>query len=112
MKYLLDTHVFLWWLAGDKRLKDSWREVIGNPSVIIFVSVVTAWEMSLKLKTGKLRLKQSLAAYFRDFDFKLLAIELEHVLTFHKLPLHHKDPFDRMLIAQTKVEECTFITDD
>lgn len=112
MTYLLDTHVFLWWLRNDKRLRPTWKKAISNPRNTVFISVVSAWEMSIKLQLGKLRLRTSLQDCFDDREFRLLDITLAHVLSLHQLPLKHRDPFDRMLVAQAKTEGCTLITDD
>lgn len=112
MTYLLDTHVFLWWLRNDKRLRSTWKKAISDPGNTVFVSVVSAWEMSIKVQLGKLRLKTSLQECFDEVGFGLLDIMLPHVLALHQLPLKHKDPFDRMLIAQAKTEGCALITDD
>lgn len=112
MRYLLDTHIFIWWLSSDKRLKGSWRQLISDPHNLIFVSVVSAWEMSIKLQLGKLRLKAPLSDCFKDLQFEMLNISLNHVLNLNRLPLKHKDPFDRMLVSQAKVEDCILITDD
>lgn len=109
---MLDTHIFIWWLLSDKRLKNSWQQLIADPGNLIFVSLVSAWEMAIKLKMGKLRLKKTLEECFRDQDFEMLGISLQHIVSLNRLPLKHKDPFDRMLIAQAKVEHCRLITDD
>lgn len=112
MRYLLDTHVFLWWLSLDKRLKEGWKQVISDSSNQVFLSTVSAWEMSIKLQIGKLKLKTPLADCFKDLSFEILDISLDHILTLNQLPLKHKDPFDRMLIAQAKEEQCILVTDD
>lgn len=113
MKLLLDTHVFLWCLDKSTFLKPAWREVIVDPNNMVFVSVVTAWEMSIKeRKRNGFHFKRRLEAYFEYLEFGMLDIRLEHIRELHSLPLHHKDPFDRMLVAQARVEECTLVTID
>jgi PIN domain nuclease of toxin-antitoxin system len=113
MKYLLDTHIFLWALNNDKRLKKGYREILTNRSHLIYVSVVSAWEISIKLKTNpRFKLKTSIKKALEISGYEVLDISLEHVFCVHKLPMHHKDPFDRMLIAQAKMEKCILITDD
>lgn len=114
MKYLLDTNIFLWSLNGDKKLKGEIREIIENPKSQIFVSIASAWEISIKNRAGKLPLKITLDKCFEILDFKILDITLIHTLEFNKLPLRkdHKDPFDRILISQARVENLTFITSD
>lgn len=112
MRYLLDTHVFLWWLSSDKRLKVSWIQAISDSRNEVFVSVVSAWEMSIKIQLGKLRLKTPLVECFKDLRFGVLDISLDHILSLNQLPLKHKDPFDRMIIAQARAEQCVLVTDD
>lgn len=112
MRYLLDTHIFLWWLNNDKKLKHSVREVIKDTKNQIFVSVASAWEISMKHRAGKLSLETSLQTCFEISAFELVNINLVHILKLDSLPIHHKDPFDRILIAQAKAENLIIITDD
>lgn len=112
MRCLLDTNIFLWALNDDHRLKSSIRRILEDPLNEIYVSVVTAWEISIKHKTGKLPLKTTLAECFEKSNFSILNINLSHILSLDKLTLHHKDPFDRLLISQAKVEGLTLITSD
>lgn len=112
MRYLVDTHVFLWWLNADKRLKKSTREIIEHPNNQIIASVVNGWEISIKRKTRKLTLKTTVEECFKLASFEVLTISLNHILKLDTLPLYHKDPFDRLLIAQAMVEKLTIITDD
>lgn len=112
MRYLLDTHIFLWWLADDKNLKRKIKELIENPNNQIFVSVASAWEISIKRKIGKLSLKTTIQHCFESSGFLIIDITLNHILELDLLPMHHQDPFDRILIAQTKAEKLIFITDD
>lgn len=112
MKYLLDTNILLWSLNGDKRLKESIQRIIKNPANIIFISVVSAWEISIKRKIGKLHLKRNIMTYFKQSDFEILNINLDHILMLDNLPLYHRDPFDRLLIAQAKTENLILITSD
>lgn len=112
-KYLLDTHFFIWWLTGDNRLQSSTKDIIKNPGNIVYASVVSAWEMSIKLKANpKFKLRVSIKKAFEIAGFDVLDISLRHVISMHKLPLYHKDPFDRMLIAQANAEGCILITKD
>lgn len=112
MRYLLDTHTFLWWLENDKRLNNVIRKVISNPRNVIYVSVVSGWEISIKQKNGKLPLKTTVKVCFEKSYFEVIPITLNHVLQLEKLPLHHRDPFDRILIAQAKEEKLILITTD
>lgn len=113
MTYLLDTHIFLWSLNNHRRLKDPIKEILIDPENIIYVSVVSAWELGIKLKTNLgFKLKTTIREAFTVSGFEILPISFEHALQVHKLPLHHKDLFDRMLIAQAQAENLTLITSD
>lgn len=112
MHYLADTHILLWWLEDHPRLPQSIKELLADSTNIIYFSTASAWEISIKAKTKKLPLKTSLETVFANIHFDHLTISLEHILQTEKLPLFHTDPFDRMLIAQAKVENLKFITAD
>ncbi|OGK15836.1 hypothetical protein A2774_05875 [Candidatus Roizmanbacteria bacterium RIFCSPHIGHO2_01_FULL_39_12c] len=112
MKYLLDTHIFLWWLEDNKKLKQSLYKIIESPENDILISAVTAWEISIKQRAGKLKLTMPLEEAFGKYDFEILNISFNHILMLGKLPLHHRDPFDRLLIAQAQSEKLTLITLD
>lgn len=112
MRYLLDTNIFLWWLNDDKKLKDSVRKIIKDSKNQIFVSVASGWEISIKHRKGKLPLKTTLKKCFELSSFEILNINLSHILQLDKLPLRHNDPFDRIIIAQSQVENLTLITSD
>lgn len=114
MRCLVDTNIFLWSLNGDKKLKAEIKEIIENPKNQIFVSIASAWEISIKNRAGKLPLKTTLSKCFEILDFEILDINLIHTLEFNRLPLHkdHRDPFDRILISQARVENLTLITTD
>ena len=114
MRYLLDTNIFLWWLHDDKRLKKGIRKIIQGKEGQFLVSVVSAIEISIKNRSGKLPLKTSLKTIFKVSDFEVLNIDLSHIMELNRLPFQrgHKDPFDRILISQAKVENLTLITTD
>ncbi|MBI3577209.1 type II toxin-antitoxin system VapC family toxin [Candidatus Gottesmanbacteria bacterium] len=113
MKYLLDTQTFVWWIENDKKLSSAWRAEIGSPENTVLVSVVSAWEMSIKMRSGKLRLKTTWEDCFGgNLEFDALNVTLNHISELQKLPLLHKDPFDRLLVAQAQAEGCTLITSD
>lgn len=112
MKFLLDTHILLWWLGDEPNLSPQIRAVISNPENTIFVSAATVWEMSIKKSLGKLSVPNNLLEKLKDNNFIVLDITAEHGLRVTDLPLHHKDPFDRMLIAQAMIEGLTIITFD
>lgn len=112
MHYLLDTNIFLWWLDKDRKLKDAVQQIIKDPRNQIFVSVASGWEISIKNRAGKLPLKTTLKTCFEISGFEVLDMNLDHILKLDKLPLYHKDPFDRILIAQAQVEHLILITND
>lgn len=112
MKYLLDTHIFLWWLGGDSKLSPGFKSIISNPESIVFLSVASVWEISIKVAIKKLDLKVPLNDLFTNSEFEILPIKLDHVIKLHSLPPLHKDPFDRMLIAQAQFENLTLLSND
>lgn len=112
MRYLIDTNIFLWWLDDDRKLKISIRKIIEDSKNQVFVSIVSALEISIKHQLGKLPLKTTIEECFKVSSFEVLDIALDHVFQLGKLPLYHKDPFDRILIAQAMVENLTLVTSD
>ena len=115
MKYLLDTHAFLWFLQNDDRLPVQIRTIIEN-NKDIYISIVSLWEIAIKLSIKKLLLtNRTIEDMFyacREKDFSILNITSEHVKSILDLPFIHRDPFDRMLIAQAKVEDMILLTCD
>lgn len=113
MRLLLDTHVWIWWLVGDRRLPASLQERIGDPATVVHVSAASVWEMSIKEALGRLDLGEvDLAAEIAADDFLELPIRAAHALRAGRLPDRHDDPFDRMLVAQAKAEGLTLVTAD
>lgn len=112
MSFLLDTHILLWFLENDPKLSNQVRQVITNPKNLIFVSAISAWEISIKQFLGKLIAPSNLEEALRFSRLEVLAMILVHGIKVADLPMHHKDPFDRMLIAQALVEGLTIITVD
>lgn len=116
MSYLIDTHVLLWWLFDEPQLGMHCREIIQNPENQIFVSSATAWEISTKYRIGKLpEAKQLVENYQPTLDlarFLELPISTAHSLRAGSLPIEHRDPFDRMLMAQAELENLPIITYD
>jgi PIN domain nuclease of toxin-antitoxin system len=110
-RLLLDTHIFLWWRTDDRRLKAPAREAIATANVV-FVSAATAWECAIKQALGKLDLPDSVEAGVVDSGFDKLLISFAHADEVARLPAHHNDPFDRMLIAQARVERLVLVTHD
>ena len=113
MRYLLDTHIYLWWLNNDKRLKATIRKIISDSNNIIYLSCASAWEISIKLKTNpEFKIRSPVLDYSEQSNFEILSITLNHIFELHKLPTYHKDPFDRILISQAQAENLTLITSD
>ncbi len=113
MRLLLDSHVFLWWLAADSRLRAGARKAVADPSGIVHVSAATVWELSIKATLGKLDLGDAdLLEQIEENDFVELPMTARHALAAAALPRHHDDPFDRMLIAQASLEGLTILTRD
>ncbi len=112
MNLLLDTHVLLWWLADDASLSEHARNAIIENNNIVFVSTATIWEIVIKKGLGRLTIPGDLQDALSENYFQSLPVTASHALAVGKLPRIHQDPFDRMLIAQTKEEKLTLITRD
>ena len=116
MKSILDTHTFIWWITNDPRMTDKVRKIIADSSNELFLSVASCWEMVIKMQTGKLKLTDDPGSFIPDQMYlngiQGLAIQISHVLHTHKLPLYHRDPFDRIIISQSYVEQIPVITND
>lgn len=116
MKYLLDTHTFLWWIADDQKLSQKVNDIIANPNNIIYISPASGHEIAIKSRIGKLKIsKDPYNFIFRQIEenfFKELKISLLHTLSILKLPLVHRDPFDRLLIAQSITENIPILSSD
>ena len=115
MRLLVDTHVFLWFILDDPRIATNARPLLVSPEHERFVSIASVWEVAIKHGLGKLELKSGLTGFLDDIvnaNFELLDITPGHILSLSTLPLHHRDPFDRMLIAQAKHEGMHLLTAD
>ena len=115
MKALLDTHALLWWLSDDPSLSARARRAIAGTDNEIFVSPVSAWEMAIKNQRGKLDVQDLLDRLPQEIEeegFLVLPISIEHGLRAGALPEHHRDPFDRMLIAQAQAEHLPIVSND
>jgi len=110
MDYLVDTQIIYWWMTDDDRLPSSIRKIIEKSP--IWMSVVTPWEMLTKEQKGKLKIPGNFEHGLRSTGFVRLDVYLNHVIEYRRLPRLHADPFDRMLIAQARVEGLTLITAD
>jgi PIN domain nuclease of toxin-antitoxin system len=115
MRLLLDTHALLWWLAGDRKLSAASRSAIGDEENIVFVSAASAWEISTKHRLGKLdagALIGEIASVLAEQDLQTLDITVDHAERAGLLPGEHRDPFDRMLIAQAQAENLTLVSNE
>jgi PIN domain nuclease of toxin-antitoxin system len=116
MKALLDTHTFLWWTTEDSRLSKRVDRMIREGSNVLYLSAASGWEMAIKAKIGKLKVQESIERLVLDrlsrYSMLGLPIQLSHALHVETLPPHHRDPFDRMLVAQSQVEEMPILTSD
>ena len=116
MQYLLDTHVLLWWITADKRLSTKAKELIKSHRNTIYWSVASSWEVSIKYALGKLSFDEPpedlLPSELNKNHIETLPILNEHAFLAGQLPIHHKDPFDRMLVAQARIEALAVISND
>jgi PIN domain nuclease of toxin-antitoxin system len=108
---LLDTHVFLWWMADAPELRRRHRDAITSAE-LVFVSLASAWEVAIKVALGRLRLPEPFGEGVARSGFEPLPISFEHTEAVARLPPHHRDPFDRMLVAQAQAERLTLLTSD
>ncbi len=113
---LLDTHTFLWWASDAVELSITARKAISDTGNECFLSSASCWEMAIKSSLGKLRLSKSVERFVSDLitenGFRLLPIDLRHAAKVETLPFHHRDPFDRLLIAQAITEKLTLVSAD
>ena len=116
MKVLLDTHTFLWWIANDPQLSPRARQIMEDPNTEPLLSAVSGWEIAIKSRLGKLKLPADLQGFvaeqLRVNAIEVLPIEMTHALRVFTLPDHHRDPFDRMLVAQSQLEQLPILTGD
>ena len=116
MKLLLDTHIFIRWADHPEQLSQAALSALEDEANEIILSVARVWEMQIKIQLGKLRLslplKELIESQQETNDLKILPVALPHVLTLDTLPLNHKDPFDRLLIAQSIEEDATLVSVD
>lgn len=115
MRLLLDAHALLWWFEGGERLSGRARAAMDAPGNEVFASVAAVWELAIKTELGKLdaqALLDGAEERFHAAGFGAVAITLDHAIRAGALPKHHKDPFDRVLIAQAQAENLTLVSDD
>jgi PIN domain nuclease of toxin-antitoxin system len=116
MRVLLDTHVLIWLVEGDKNLSSVARSAIEDEDNSLYLSIASLWEITIKLSLGKLDLQLSVDEMVESFlipgGIEILQIETSHLSILRDLPLHHRDPFDRLIIAQAQAENMTLISAD
>lgn len=115
MNYLIDTHILLWYIIGDKRIGRDIRNTIESGKHNLFLSNASLWEISIKVSIGKLKLTGSLLdlkAFLNNNGFRLLPYDYDDLQTLLILPFYHQDPFDRLIVAQALTKSMEIITDD
>ena len=116
MKLLLDTHAFLWWVAASDELSRKARSAVGSARNECFVSVASGWEIAIKVSLGTLRIDGALDRFLPEQlaanAFQALAVDFRHTARVATLPFHHRDPFDRLLVAQALEEDLAMVTAD
>ena len=116
MSYLLDTHSFLWFIAGSSRLSKNARSIIENTDIQLYLSIASLWEIAIKISLKKLHLGESydnlIPIQLSQNSINLMQISVSHTAAVIELPFHHRDPFDRLIIAQAQIEELPIISTD
>ena len=112
MRFLADTHAYLWWLGDDPTLRSRAREAMAEPTAIVYVSAATIWEISIKSSLGKLEIEGDPVSEIWKNGFVELPMTAQHAHHAGQLPRHHDDPFDRMLIAQAQLENLVLVSRD
>jgi PIN domain nuclease of toxin-antitoxin system len=112
MNLFLDTHVLLWWLDDSPNLSDAEKIAIADPGNLIIVSATVIWEIRIKQTLGKLEIPADFYRVIKDQEFEFLSITADHAYAAGELPMHQRDPFDRMIIAQARLEGLSVISHD
>lgn len=115
MRFLIDTHIFIWFINGDNQLPSPVLSQIENPQNTCMISIASIWEMGIKYGMGRLELNNDFSAINRflyDNSIQILPVNFEHIQKLTELPFHHRDPFDRVIIAQAISEQMSIITKD
>jgi len=116
MKVLLDTHTFLWWVTDDPKLSSRVRKIISDGKNELFLSAVSGWEIAIKAQLGRIQIPDKPQTFISEQmvanAIQGLPIQISHAVHIYNLPTHHRDPFDRMLVAQAQLEKLPILTDD
>jgi len=112
MRFLIDTHALLWALGEPSALSPAARDAIADPSILIMASSASLWECAIKASIGKLDLPEDFFDSVPEAGYEVLPIRISHLNVYRTLPMHHRDPFDRMLVAQARAEALTLISRD
>lgn len=112
MRLLLDTHTLIWAMEGGTRLTPTTRDLIRSRETSVYVSVASIWELAIKAAKGKFTLPPDVSSTIAEAGFAVLEVKLDHALAAAKLVMHHRDPFDRMIVAQTITEGLILVTRD
>ena len=112
MKILLDTHVLVWALSSPEKIKPKVQDLLVDIDNIVFVSIASLWELQIKKSLNKISLPDDFISQLQENGFELLDINYKHIAKLDELPLIHRDPFDRMLVAQTIHENLSLVTND
>ncbi len=115
MKYLIDTHTFIWFLKGSENLSEGSRKIIENEKNEIFISIVSLWEISIKVALGKLKMLapyETLISEVYKANMLIISIDFSHTVVQSKLPFYHKDPFDRLIASQALAENMNLLSND
>ena len=112
MQLLLDTHTLIWWLTKNPTLSIAAKDAIADPDNLVLVSAASAWEIAIKKSLGRLQAPDDLKKQMKRQRFRELTIDIDSALAIEHLPYHHKDPFDRILIAQAMQEKLTIVSRD
>jgi PIN domain nuclease of toxin-antitoxin system len=115
MKYLIDTHIFLWFVESSVKLSQKAKSIIEDKKSEIFISIASLWEISIKTSIGKLQIKgtfDSIESDLQDNSIEILPVTFAHTVENNQLPFHHRDPFDRIIVSQAIIENMDFISSD
>jgi len=110
-RFLVDTHILIWALDGDAKRPEQYRQIVADGS-LIYVSIVSLWEIAIKTSIGKLEIQADLTETLQQYSIEILQMTISHIEAIRTLPHHHRDPFDRMLIAQAMTENLSLLTVD